>query len=233
MLVLALDTALTRGGVALARGEKVLAAAGLDPARTHSASLLEAVDAVLAEAGAQLKDLDGLAVTVGPGYFTGLRIGLATALGLALGLGLKMAGLSSLRLLAAGAPEFDGDLWALADARRGLLYAARYRPGRPEPERMGQEMAISPDKVAGLIKGPALLVGDGARQYFAQLAGGGVELAPERFDRTDAGLLARLGAGRLGRGLGRDPGEISPSYLRPSDAEVRFGLPLDEYRLVE
>lgn len=233
MLVLAVDTAFTQGSVALAQGEQVLARRSLDPERTNSATVLPAMEQVLAEAGCSLKDLSGLAVTRGPGYFTGLRIGLSTVLGLAMGLGLKVQAISSLRLLAAGVPDFEGALWVLADARRGLLYAGAFGPGRRERARLSEEMAITPAKLAALIKPPALLVGDGARLYAQELCVPGVELADEAFDHSDAGLLARLGAARLAEGRGLDPAKVTPSYLRPSDAEVRFGLPLDEYNLVE
>jgi len=232
VLVLAIDTALATGGVALASGGQVLASRILEPGRTHSVTLLPAVAELLAEAGAAVEDLQGLAVTRGPGYFTGLRIGLATALGLALARDIRVAAFSSLKLLAAGAPPSAGSLWALADARRGLLYAGQFAPGPDEPRLLGREAAITPERLAPRLQAPALLVGDGARLHREALSAPGLELAPPQYDRIDPGRLAVMGAARLVGGGGLEAGRLRASYLRPSDAEVRFGLPLDEYNLV-
>lgn len=232
MLVLAMDTAFGAGGVALAHGGRVLASCVLEPGRTHSTTLLPAIASIMEQAGASLDDLGGLAVTRGPGFFTGLRIGLATALGLALARDLEIASFSSLRLLAAGAPPFAGDLWALADARRGLLYAGRFTGPAGEPVLAGREVAIAPQRLAPMIQAPALLVGDGARLYYQDLAAEGLELAPAQCEAIDPGRLALMGEARLAAGEGLAAGQLRASYLRPSDAEVRFGLPLDEYNLV-
>ncbi len=232
MLVLAIDTALAGGGVALARDGELLAEVFWQVGATHSRLLLPAVENLLELAGESRESLEGVAVCAGPGYFTGLRIGLASAQGLALGLGIMASPVSSLRLLALGAACHQGVIWAVADARRGLVYAAPFRSGPAGLQRLAPDAAMAPERLAAAIEPPALLLGDGARLYAAQLAGSGATLAPEAFDRPRPGNLALLGARRLSEGRGVLPQSLAARYCRPSDAEVRFGLPLDEYNLV-
>ena len=233
MLVLALDTSLSGGGAALARGGRVLAEARLEPGPGFSQRLLPAVEQVLAQAEAAPRDLEGLAVTLGPGFFTGLRVAIATAQGMALGLELAVAGISSLRLLAEAAPPQAGTVWALADARRGLLYAAAFQRREGRLERTEEDMAISLPRLAEVLQPPALLIGPGARLLEPEHLAPGLELAPEELDTPSPGRLALLGERRLQNGQGVSALELRPRYCRPSDAEVRFGLPLDDYRLVQ
>ncbi|MCB2185930.1 MAG: tRNA (adenosine(37)-N6)-threonylcarbamoyltransferase complex dimerization subunit type 1 TsaB [Deltaproteobacteria bacterium] len=234
MLILALDTAGRSAGLALAGDDGVLAELSLGPGPSHSRRLLPCVEFLLAQTERRRDELTGLAVNLGPGYFTGLRIGLATAQGLALGLGLPVAGVSSLRLLALGAACQPGQLWAVADARRGLVYAAAFQAAADGSlTRQEEDLAISPARLAPLLSPPALLVGDGARLHQDALLAPGLSLAPPLTDTCRPGLLALEGARRLAAGQGVDPADLRPRYCRPSDAEVRFGLPLDEYRLVE
>ncbi|MCB2225200.1 MAG: tRNA (adenosine(37)-N6)-threonylcarbamoyltransferase complex dimerization subunit type 1 TsaB [Desulfarculaceae bacterium] len=233
MLVLSLDTSLSGGGAALAAGGRVLAEAYLEPGPGFSQRLLPGVEAVLAQAQVERAQLEGLAVTLGPGFFTGLRVAIATAQGLALGLDLPVIGVSSLRLLAEAAPMTDKTIWALADARRGLLYAASFEYQTGRLARREPDMAISPELLAQRIEAPALLLGPGARLLEPEELAPGLELAGEELDQPRPGLLALMGERRLERGQGVSPLTLRPRYCRPSDAEVRFGLPLDEYRLVQ
>ena len=107
MPLLALDTAVKPAGAAIAHDGAILAEMHLAVKQTPSRQLLSAIDFMLQKCGLELESLDGLAVTLGPGYFTGLRIGLATAQGLALGLGVPCVGVSTLRLLAEGGEMRD------------------------------------------------------------------------------------------------------------------------------
>ena len=233
MIVLALDTALASGGVALASGGQVLARTRLEPGQSFSSRLLRAVADLLAQAEMDPGGLSGLAVSLGPGFFTGLRVGLATAQGMAFGLGIPAVGISSLRLLASAAPAEAETVWAVADARRGLVYAAAFRRQGQNLTRLEEDMAISSELLAERIQAPALLLGSGARLYAEALQAPGILLAPPGLDETDPGLLALMGAERLARGQGGGAELLKPRYCRPSDAEVSFGLPLDEYRLIQ
>jgi tRNA threonylcarbamoyladenosine biosynthesis protein TsaB len=233
VLVLGLDTATQAGGAALAEDGKLIGEAMLSAEATHSRRLLKVIEFLLQGAQRTKHDLGGIAVTIGPGYFTGLRIGLASAQGLALGLDLPVAAVSTLRLLASSQNRTGITVWAVIDARRGLVYAAPFRMGEAGLERLAEDAAMSPQRLAAEIKGPALLVGDGARVYAEELAGPQRELAPEWASVPRPGLLALIGFDRIAKGEGLKPAEVRPRYCRPSDAEIRFGLPLDEYRLLE
>lgn len=233
MLVLALDTATQAGGAALAEDGKLIGEVVLSSDATHSRRLLGVVEFLLQGAGRSRLDLGGIAVTMGPGYFTGLRIGLATAQGLALGLDLPVAAVSTLRLLAASVVRPGVNIWAVLDARRGLVYAAPFRWENGGLERLDQDAAMSPRRLNGEIKGETLLVGDGALVYADELAGPERETAPKWAALPRPGLLALIGLERIESGQGLKPEEVPSRYCRPSDAEIRFGLPLDEYRLLD
>lgn len=233
MTILAIDTAQAPLGLALARDGRVLGEVLTTSALPHSRRLLPALDFLLAQCDLAKSDLTGLAVSLGPGFFTGLRTGLASAQGLALGLELPVVGVSALHLLAAGPETGDGLVWAVADARRGLVYAAPFRRQGGQLTRLEPDAALSPPRLAERLSAPAWLVGAGARLHADRLLAPGLSLAPALHDQPRPGLLALIGEERLAQGQGLPPEAVRPRYCRPSDAEVRFGLPLDEYRLIE
>ena len=191
MLTLAFDTATGVATSALVDGDEVLGE------RTSRAqTLLEDVDALLRQGGAHPRDLDALAIGIGPGSFTGLRIGLAAARGLALALDVRGAGVSTLDALAAGAP---GAL-PVIDARRREVFTLVG----------GQPAVLAPHDVRA-----ALCVGDGAVRYREVLEGHGVEVPPDDDERHLP--RARYHA-RLARELA-DVDSIEPLYLRAPDAK--------------
>src|SRR2546430_9995513 len=139
MKVLALESATLSGGAALVGGERLLGEVTLDVAVTHSERLMAAVDRLVADCGLSPHDLDGLAVSIGPGSFTGLRVGIATAKGLGLALDLPIAAVPTLDALAGRLPFADTPVCPILDARKGEVYLSRYR-GRPGH---GQGMGLS------------------------------------------------------------------------------------------
>jgi tRNA threonylcarbamoyladenosine biosynthesis protein TsaB len=161
-------------------------------------TLLEDVDALLRQAGARTGDIQGLAVGTGPGSFTGLRVGLATARGLALALGVPVAGVSTLDALAAGAP---GAL-PVIDARRGEVFVLQ-----------GEPRVLAPGDLD--VEAGTVCVGDGAVRYRSVLAAKGAEIPPDGDDRHVP--RARFHA-QLARDFG--PAElVEPMYLRVPDAD--------------
>jgi tRNA threonylcarbamoyl adenosine modification protein YeaZ len=193
MLILAFDTATDVATSALVDDGEVLG-----ERTSRAVTLLEDVDALLRQAGARTGDLQGLAVGTGPGSFTGLRVGLATARGLALSLGLPVAGVSTLDALAAGAP---GAL-PVIDARRGEVFVLHDEPRVLAP----QDLQLD----AGTV-----CVGDGALRYRAALEAKGAEIPPDRDERHVP--RARFHA-QLARDFG--PAElVEPMYLRVPDAD--------------
>jgi len=195
VLILAFDTATDRATSAIVGDGEVLG-----ERVSRASTLLEDVDALLRQAGAHAGDIDTLAVGLGPGSFTGTRIGLATARGLAIALDVRVAGVSTLDALAAGAP---GAL-AVIDARRGEVFV-------PGPR------VLPP---AGLAVRPgALCVGDGAVRYRGLLEAAGAVVPPDEDER-------HLPRARFHALLARDfgPAELAePIYVRLPDAERALG----------
>jgi tRNA threonylcarbamoyl adenosine modification protein YeaZ len=193
VLVLAFDTATGVATSALVDGGEVLGE------RTSRAqTLLEDVDALLRQGGAQPRDVEALAIGIGPGSFTGVRIGLAVARGLALSLGVRGGGVSTLAALAAGAP---GAL-PVIDAKRKEVFTLVD----------GVPAVLAPDAVRG-----ELCVGDGAVRYRDILEANGAQVPPDDDERHVP--RARFHAQLLGEL--RDVNEIEPLYLRTPDAKER------------
>ena len=222
MYVLGIDTATSRGSTALARPGEVLALEGLDEGGWHARDLLARIDSMLTGAGVRPDRLSGVAVTVGPGSFTGVRIGMATAKGLAYSLNVALAGLSTLETLARAVPV-DGDapprLCAAIAAGRGEVYAALFRFEGGEPIREGSERSLRPAALAPELPQGTLVAGSGAAVVV--LAAGemgrvlGEVVAPAQL----AGTVALWGCGTIRPGDSYRPGSLRPSYVRPSDAE--------------
>lgn len=189
--------------------------------RHHTESLLPALAALLGEVGEGPATIDRIVVDVGPGLFTGLRVGVATARSLATARGLDLHVISSLELLAAGIGE--GDVTAVVDARRGEVFVESFHLGGPRPRSSGPATVMEPAALAAALERgavPTTLVGDGATRYGEQLdAAGGRRLVGR--DVPSPGIAAALAAaGVLGDGV--DPTMVLPQYLRDPDAVANF-----------
>ncbi|MFQ5719061.1 MAG: tRNA (adenosine(37)-N6)-threonylcarbamoyltransferase complex dimerization subunit type 1 TsaB [Acidobacteriota bacterium] len=221
-LVLGVDASSPRGSVALAGPAGVVAEIGIDGLVSPSRRLLPSVRFLLETTAQTLADLAGFAVTVGPGGFTGIRVGLATVRGLALAGGQPVAGVSTLAALADAAGRPGERLAAWLDAGRGEVYAGLFAvdatPTRP-PAPWGPECVAAPATVlAGLPAGPLLFAGQGALRHADLIAARPAASGPSALlPRTPflAGAAARLGALALAAGAAA-PAE--PCYLRPPDA---------------
>lgn len=223
MLVLGVETATECLGLALRRDDRLLGELELDLGRKHCEKILIGLDGLLSDLGVRVADLSGIAVSQGPGSFTGLRIGLAFAQGLALAKGVRLVGIPTLDCLAHGAGLWEGPLIACLDARRGEVYFCAYMRGASSVKRLG-DVGVGPAaQAAELAKslGPrVLIVGTGADQV-GGLLGREALVAPLDFWRPRAAVVARLGVETLARGGGEAPDSIEPIYVRRSDAEIR------------
>jgi tRNA threonylcarbamoyladenosine biosynthesis protein TsaB len=223
MRVLALETSTTAGGVALVEDGHLVGQCMLDIALTHSERLMAMVDRLLHDCRWLAAELGGLAVSIGPGSFTGLRVGAATAKGLALALGLPVAPVPTLDALAANLPFADVDVCPLLDARKGEVYLARYRWNGDTMERQSDYLALSPGAAVELLDPPVIVLGDGVsacRQYFGRL-GNGLKIAPPAQCAPSAAVVGQLGHAMLVSGAGVEGDELAPLYLRPSAAELK------------
>ncbi len=216
MKVLALDTATAACSVAVWCGGGLRAHRFSEMERGHAEALMPMVEAVMDEARLAYGDLDLVATTVGPGTFTGLRVGLAAARGLALAGDLPIAGVSTLEALAHGVGRerrAGRAVVAALDARRGEVYV---QPFGADLAPLDSPRALAPETAAGALPpGPVVLVGDGAGLVAAALGRARDDVAVAEAPRLpDAAVVAELCAGRFAGGaLPRRP--PSPLYLRP------------------
>ncbi len=228
LLILAIETATGCGSVSLTRGRRgdgrLLAEATAQPEVTHSRRLLGSVDWVMQAAGVDWSELDGVAVSLGPGSFTGLRIGMAAAKGIVLAAGVPLAGVRTQDAMALSIPVVDRPLWCLLDARKQEVYAACYRPGRNgRPEPFGSVEAIRPELLLEKIQEPSLLAGPGVAAYhdlFAEAEQ--VQLLPSALSSPRAALVGFLAAELMAAGETLDPATAAPLYVRASDAEINL-----------
>jgi tRNA threonylcarbamoyladenosine biosynthesis protein TsaB len=224
MPILGLDTATARGSVALAESGRLLAEQALEERGAHARDLLSRVDALLHEAGIEPRRLTGIGVAVGPGSFTGVRIGMATAKGLAYSLQIALAGLSTLEAMARAAggalQEPPGILCPVIAAGRGEVYAALFRvPAGGAVERLTPDRSWRPPDLASELPRVAVLVGDAGGTLAAAARSRGLEFRVLESCPPLAGAIALWAGEAIPPGAGFRAGEPRPNYVRPSDAE--------------
>jgi tRNA threonylcarbamoyladenosine biosynthesis protein TsaB len=213
------STAASTAAVLLPDGEAIESAP--EPARlaerpAHAAELLPAIHDVMARAGVAYRDLDAIAVGRGPGTFTGLRIGVATARALAKANGLPLRGVSSLAALAAGMP--DGPRLPLIDAKRGEVYGALFEGGELVWSPFALTAAALVERLAAAGHVPPA-AGDGSLRFRDELEAAGVAVAPAEspLHVVSAAHLCRLAL----RAPDAAPEQVLPDYLREPDAVPR------------
>lgn len=226
MKVLGIDTSTRCESLGLIDGQDVLVEYRLNLPVTHSERLLEAIDLVLREARCPMEELDGWAVSLGPGSFTGLRIGVATIKGLAFATRKPVAGISSLEVLASQIAPTPYLICPLLDARKGEVYTAFYRYDESHHlRRCSDYRAMKPEDLIKEIREKTILVGDGLIPYGDRFRKEIPSLAlfPDpSFHSPYGSVVARLGSQLLERGQGLDLETFVPIYVRPSEAEIKW-----------
>lgn len=214
MRLLAIDTALEACSVAAFPGDdREPTALSEVVGRGHAERLFGMIEAVMRDAGLEFAELDRIAVTVGPGSFTGLRVGIAAARGLSLVIGCPVVGVGTLAIHAETARGLIGGapILAVLDARRGEIYGQRFDPdGNP----MGPAEIAPPDHFAAMIESGDVLAGAGADIAAAALPVG--VAAPIVHRRSAPDIIA---LGRIGLRVSPAGGSPRPLYLRPPDAK--------------
>lgn len=222
MRILAIDSAAKAASCALTDGERLIAQSFQNSGLTHSATLLPMVEDMLKNCGQTLADVECVAVSHGPGSFTGLRIGVATAKGLAWAGGLPCAGCSSLEALAWSLCHMEGrEICAVMDARRGQVYRGRFLATGDGLERLAEDGAVSLEELEKELKNPQIFVGDGAELCYNELKDGPcpLTLAPPQLRFPTAWGVARCAVELAQRGLLVSPEDLSIRYHRLSQAE--------------
>ena len=222
-MILALETATPRGSVALVSGAVVRAEVFLLPAPRVSGSYISAVEALFAAAGAAAGDVSAVAVSAGPGAFTGLRVGMSAAKGFCFGWGVPLVPVPTLLALAHRFPGEGRIVCPVQDARRGEVYAALFRWNGGEPARLSPDMVLAPALLPGRIPdGDVLFCGDGVAPFgalFRKALGDRAILVSgdEGFPRASA--VGIVGERIFRDGGAGDPRTVVPFYLRSSGAE--------------
>ncbi len=225
MLVLGVETSTMQGGVALVSGDRLVSEYTLNVEATHSERLLPAIDRMLHDAGIGLDALGGIAVSIGPGSFTGLRIGLSTVKGLAYATGLPVVGVPTMEALAWTIPFVGQQVCPVLDARKQEVYAALFRFENGVLVRSMPETALAPELLCSKIRRPTLFLGDGLEAYgelFRRRLGDRLLVPPLASRGARAACVAELGRQRLLRGERDATDSLAPCYLRPSEAELRL-----------
>ncbi|MBI4794623.1 MAG: tRNA (adenosine(37)-N6)-threonylcarbamoyltransferase complex dimerization subunit type 1 TsaB [Deltaproteobacteria bacterium] len=219
MLVLALDTATEKGSLALAEDDRLLGEYFLHSPGTYLQHLLPGVEELLRAAGRSLKELGAIAVSQGPGNFTGLRIGLATAKGLAWALNCPLAPVPTLEALAAPFPFRPHPTAVLMDAKREEVYLGLFHCPGELPQSQGEPLRLPVSALPSRLHAPLLVTGPGLDAYedfLRQHLSPEITWAPPEMRHPRAATIARLGRLRLEQGLTVAPQQLTPTYLRPA-----------------
>ena len=243
MRILGLDTSISVASVAINEDGRIVAedfyprqetAEGSGAKSNHAEIILPLIDSVLQRVGIGLTDVTGIAVSIGPGSFTGVRIGLSTTKGLAYGTGIPAAGISTLEAIAAraGFEGFEGMVCSILDARKGEVYAAVFRKHGNQLERLTED-ALMPilsflEELRGLEKKtPCLFIGDGVTAYrplLQQVSGLQTYIADELGIPSVAAAISLLSERQFTEQRAVRLEDLAPVYLRRPECELRMKL---------
>ncbi|GAB6179602.1 tRNA (adenosine(37)-N6)-threonylcarbamoyltransferase complex dimerization subunit type 1 TsaB [Desulfotomaculum defluvii] len=228
MYVLGIEAATPVAGVAVVEDGRILAEHLVNNRRTHSVNLLPMIKAVIEEAGINPGDVNGVAVSSGPGSFTGLRIGMTTAKTLAWIWQIPVIGVSTLEALALPLGARDQIVCPILNARKNEVYANIFRGQSGRPENLSGPLAIGiPELVQRLEKWPEKItfMGDAVPIYqeeIKKLMGDRAEFSPQSTQLPRGAAVAELGYLELVSGGGIKPLELKADYIRLSEAEVKL-----------
>jgi len=226
MRILATDTSTKIGSVALVEDESLVAEYTLNVSETHSARLMPTIDRILEDAAVTIDEIDAVAVAIGPGSFTGLRIGLATFKGLALAAEKRLVAVPTLDALAFSIPFCEHMVCPILDARMGEVYAAFYRFKDGVCEKLSADMVLPVEEAFRDVSESVVILGDGIALYrdrIVALLKDRAMFAPQRLWAPRAVNVAVLAKYRLDRGEADDVETLEPIYLRKSEAERKWG----------
>lgn len=223
MILLAIDTATRILSVALHDGRNLLAEHTWRTDNNHTAELAPALQHMLDSCGLAVTDLGALAVSIGPGSYTGLRIGVSLAKGLASMGARPLVGVSTLDTLAAGQPYYQGHgLVVTVEAGRGRIITATYRWSKGRWVARGEPQLMTWEQLLESIDGPAYITGDldaDAEALIAETQGREVpvKVVPAVYRLRRAGFLAEEALARLGDGSAHNAAQLAPIYIQTKD----------------
>ncbi len=227
MLVLGIDTSTRTTAVGLWDEDGLVAEISGKAHVEHSERLLVQIDRLFEFGGRGFDELGGIGAVVGPGSFTGLRVGIATAQGLAESRGIPTVGLSSLEVIAYGPAGCSkaSPICSLLVARRGYIYAALYQEDGGPMSVIQPPVTCEPEEIIPWIEKPTVFVGQGYpphREFFREILGDRIIEPSDPYHRPSGRAVSWLAYRDLTSGRGRDPARLLPEYLGPSTAEINW-----------
>ena len=223
MRILAFESSAKSASVAVLEDGALLSEYFQNNGQTHSRTLTKMAEDLLRNCDLKPTDIDAVACAIGPGSFTGVRIGLAAAKGFAWGRQIPLIGVSTLEAMARNAAVADGIYCAAMDARRQQVYTAVFSMNDGIFTRLTEDMAISIEELGKKLENfekNKILVGDGALLCYNTLDGAnGLQIAPQHLRMQRAAGVAVLAWEQLQAGKVVDAAEVNPNYLRLSQAE--------------
>lgn len=228
MIILSIDSSTPVAGIAVSDGHKLLGEVMINTKNTHSEKLMPMVAQLLDDLQITIQDIEAVAVTCGPGSFTGLRIGMATAKGIVQGGGKKLIAVPTLDTLAQNLNHYPGVICPIMNAQKNQVYTAIYRSGESNLERLSDYQAIEADKLAEqllALNEPVWFTGDGVdafAEHFQAKLGSNCHFADGNTVLPRAGALAMLAAERAEKELFDDLYQAELIYIRKSEAEVQW-----------
>ena len=226
MLILGIETVTEQVGVAIGGHEGVIATFEVAKGRRHAETLTPAIEFVCRQSGIELCEIGCIAVDVGPGLFTGMRVGLAAGKALSQALRVPMIGIPSLDLLAFTCRHVDRVIVPVIDARKNEVFWAMYRPVPGGVQQVSPPTVGPVDDLVGDLLARSqdvLCIGDGAERYRDEIIEGfRCEISGPMY--PSVGMLVLLAHARALREEGVRPDEIEPIYLRAPDAQINWAV---------
>ncbi|MEX2027678.1 MAG: tRNA (adenosine(37)-N6)-threonylcarbamoyltransferase complex dimerization subunit type 1 TsaB [Pirellulaceae bacterium] len=230
MFTLAIETSSKSGSVALLKGDEVAQQRQLDPLVGSARTLVPAIEQIVSDQQLRPGQLNLIAVSTGPGSFTGLRVGMTTAKTLAYALSCDILGVDTLDAIAAQVPgaiagEGASELHAVIDAQRRELFLARYEPASDPNaavfwKRLSETQIVAADRWLGQLTSGTIVTGPALKRWLGQLPAS-VVASPEECWTPQAATIGRLGLVAWRSGRRDDLFQIMPTYLRPSYADEK------------
>jgi tRNA threonylcarbamoyladenosine biosynthesis protein TsaB len=228
MKILAIETSTYSGSIAILEDYKILGEYYFDVGPAHTEKLVPSVDWLLKQLNVKKSDLNAIAVSLGPGSFTSLRVGISTAKGISYSLGIPLVGVSSLMALAMNVAFAPYDICSVIDARKGEVFTALFRSYDGVLERLTEDMVVSPDKLLEIIKEKTIFAGEGAllyKDFLEDKLRGDILFSPinMNFPRASSVALSEIGKikeDRDNKYVLSETMNLAPQYLRKSEAEI-------------
>ncbi|MBI5057955.1 MAG: tRNA (adenosine(37)-N6)-threonylcarbamoyltransferase complex dimerization subunit type 1 TsaB [Nitrospirae bacterium] len=226
MKILAIETATVAGSIAILDDNTgLIAEIRVDVKVVHAERLMPSIQWLMNAAGISINEIDAFAVSIGPGSFTGLRIGLSTAKGFAYATGKPLVPVPTLDAFARTLPFCSYTICPMLDARRNEVYAGLYRWDGGACGKVLPETAISPAELLQKINGPTVFMGEGVKIYKGLILDTVKEFAvfapPSRMSPS-ASTVAEIAVEKLKEGITADTVSLAPFYIRKSEAELRW-----------